>query len=118
MKSISILAVGLGLTEAFALVVILGMIALVIFLFFYARRVNRRAREETERWAGRSGWQLLEFESRRGPGPFGGVLVSRGHAYYRFVVSNPDGRRKTGWLRLDISAFGGGASEVRWEEEG
>lgn len=118
MKSIPILAVGLGLTEACALAVVLGMIALVIFLVFYARRTNHRARVETAQWAARSGWQLLEFESRRGPGPFGGTMVGWGHAYYRFVVSNPDGKKKTGWLRLDISAFGGGASEVRWEEEG
>src|SRR5215475_7398266 len=99
------------------LIVITGILSLVVFLIIYNKKSNEKARKKTTQWATKNGWQLLEFESRTGPGPFGGFLVSSGHGYYQSVVCDKQGKKLTGWVRYDITPFSLWDPEVRWIEK-
>jgi hypothetical protein len=101
----------------FVFVLVVGMLGLVIILIIYNKKSNEKARDKTTQWAIENGLQLLEFESRSGPGPFGGVWVSRGLAYYQFVVRDKQGATQAGWARYDITPFSAWEPEIRWVEK-
>ena len=85
-----------------------------IGLFIYQIiRGNNKAREAMELWAEENGWQLVEFSWQWRKGPFE-EFRQRGDSYYRFVVSDNNGQKQTGWARYRYSLFKRLGPEIKW----
>ena len=78
MGQLTLLQVNGAVQNWLLLVLVLGMLGLVTILIIYNKKSNEKARNKTTQWAVENGLQLLEFEPRSGPGPFGRIRVSRG----------------------------------------
>ena len=88
---------------------IIYILVALILTIIISRRVFEQAKRKTESLAAENGLQLVEFRSTFGAG--------RHTAYFRFTVSDKQGKSKTGKIRFQTTLlFGVSDPEVFWDD--
>lgn len=86
-----------------------------LFIYMVIRGYNK-AREAVAQWAYENGWQLVELSWRWRTGPFE-EFRRRGDVFFKFVVLDNCGQRKTGWARYRASLYGKSEPDIKWVKE-
>jgi hypothetical protein len=96
---------------------VIGLTVFLIFVLALNRKTYRKARIKTGIWAVDNGWQLIEFKSKWGTGPFREGLPKRGESYFQFTVTGKQGQKRTGWARYTTRLFTDWKPEIMWTDD-